>query len=59
MTVNLDPEPWCDPRPGTSLDRGELPWGHAQFLPRLGYSQDALDYIDQFARAECLEDPRP
>lgn len=32
--LNHDPEPWHDPRPGTSLFRGDGPWGHAFYDPR-------------------------
>lgn len=43
----LDPEPWHDPRPGTSLTRGAGIWGHAQFDPRPEYSQNPADYAFQ------------
>lgn len=36
---NDDPEPWHDPRPGTSLFRGDGPWGHAFYDPRPEYDR--------------------
>lgn len=55
MNKNLDPEPWHDDRPGVSLTRGTLPWGHAHFDPRPEYSQESSDYQEQFAKEERRE----